>query len=58
MIAMIGTKRPGITWRRGTCCWEGWNGRSYVWVRSPWRIATVWLATAAVFALIAYGVCQ
>lgn len=55
MVAMIGPRCPGWSWRRGACVWEGLEGRSYIWVRSGWRIGMVWTAAASVFGLMAWG---
>jgi hypothetical protein len=44
-----------MVWRRGAAVWQGIEGRSYIWVRCPWRMAAAWATAAAVFGLIAWG---
>jgi hypothetical protein len=58
MLVRIGPRGPGWSWRRGARVWEGFEGKSFIWIRSPWRIATVWAAALVVLGLIGVGLCQ
>ena len=55
LVCQIGIRSPGMVWRRGAAVWQGIEGRSYIWVRCPWRMAAAWATAAAVFGLIAWG---
>ena len=46
---------PGWTWVKRKPAYQGYDFIAHNYVRSPWRVAALWIAAAAVVAFVGWG---